>query len=48
VQTRRLNASFDDSTRSVALAEWEKFPLKAMCVSVLFFLIPKRGRTPKC
>jgi len=37
VQTRRLAVSFDASTRSVALTEQEKFPRKAMCVSVFFF-----------
>ena len=42
VQTRRLAASFDASTRSVTRTGAEKFPFKAMCVPVFFFLkIPK-------
>jgi len=37
VQTRRLAASFDTSTKSVALVGPEKFPRKATCVVVFFF-----------
>jgi len=48
VLTRRLAASFDASTRSVALTEWEKFPRKAIGVSVLFSKIPKISQMPKC
>ena len=35
--TRRLAASFDASTRSVALTNREKFPRRAMCVLMLYF-----------
>jgi len=37
VQTRRLAASFDASTRSVALTGAEKFPRKVTCVSAFCF-----------
>ena len=47
VQTRRLAASFDASTRSIALTDREKFPRKATCVSVFFSKIPKSARVPK-
>ena len=36
VQTRRLAASFEPFTGSVALTEPEKFPCKTTCVSVVF------------
>jgi len=42
VQTRRLAASFDTATRSIALTKREKFPCKATCVSVFFFENPQK------
>jgi len=36
VQTRRLAASFEPFTKSVALPRPEKFPQKATCLSVFF------------
>jgi len=49
MQATRLAAPFELLARSVALTEPEKFPRKATCISVFFFVkIPKTGRMPKC
>jgi len=42
VQTRRLAASFEASTRSVTCTGTKKFPRKATCVSALFFENPPK------
>ena len=42
VETRRLAASLDALSRSVALTEREKFPHKATCVSVFFSENPQK------
>jgi len=42
VQATRLAASFEPLPESVALVRPEKFPRKALCVSVFFFSNPRK------
>jgi len=48
VQTTRLAASFDTSTRSVTLTGPEIFPRKAMCDPAVFCELHELTRVPKC